>query len=177
MNRFLFVLAAGGAFLSLASGCGSTLSCEESDIPYSELEARQMKAVDPIGRFAAAKSSIMRQEIVTGKSILETPTVQMVEVKFQDPDKFCLTTFNDNQPFCSIILNGDQAWMALFDDKKVEKLDENATRKIKIMQQLATPDAKLSEILGTIAGDDTVFLALQNGIDGTKFIEKLREYM
>ena len=38
-------------------------------------------------------------------------------------------------------------------------------------------NAKHSEILGTIAGDDTVFLALQNGIDGTKFIEKLREYM
>ena len=39
----------------------------------------------------------------------------------------------------------------------------------------AIDNGGLSEVAGTIAGDDTIFLALKDGVDGKRFAQALRE--
>ena len=40
---------------------------------------------------------------------------------------------------------------------------------------LAIDNLGMDEVIGTIAGDDTVFLVLREGIPGSRVVEKLRE--
>ena len=96
------------AALLAVCGCSSLPNEELSPakITIAELEARRAAATDPNGRFAEAKSFVLKQELET-KRFLESPIVQMVETKIMRPGFFKITTYEDNQPMKAVISNGE----------------------------------------------------------------------
>ena len=118
-------------FLLLAGGCSSfNEEISAADISIDELEKRMQQAMDPNGRFARAKSYVMRQQVTTDRSWMELPEVQMVEVKFRAPDQFKLTTYTDNEAETVLIASGKEGWMADMKRKKLTRLDDKALQRI-----------------------------------------------
>ena len=151
------IMRAVPALLALAALCGcSSFSDEElspAKITITELEERRAKATDPNGRFAEAKSFVLKQELET-KRFLEKPLVQMVETKILRPGFFKITTYEDNQPKIAIISNGESSWVVDYDAKKVRMLDADKLRQVKKFSDITTPGSKLSDIFTDIIVQD-----------------------
>ena len=106
MKRLFFLICA--LWLLLLTGCYSfSEKISATDITLDQLEDSMQSAMDPNGRFAKAKTYVMRQQITTDRSWMELPVVQMVEIKFRAPDQFKLTTYTDNEPEHIVIANGN----------------------------------------------------------------------
>ena len=139
--------------VALLAVCGcSSLPREElspAGITIAELEARRAEATDPNGRFAEAKSFVLKQELET-KRFLESPLVQMVETKIMRPGFFKITTYEDNRPMRAIISNGASSWIVDYEAKKVRMLDAEKLRQSKKFSDITTPGSKLSEIFRNI---------------------------
>ena len=132
------------ALLALC-GC-SALSDEElspADISLAELETRMAKATDPHGRFAAATTFVMKQEVET-KRFMESPLVQMIETRIMRPNFFKLTTYEDNRPMRAIISNGESSWLVDYEAKRVRTLDADKMRRTKVLSDITSPGGKLS---------------------------------
>lgn len=144
----LFLAAASVTFL--AAGCSSVKDVTPSDLTVAELEAKQMRAVDPGKRINTIQTSILRQEITTSNGWMEPETIEMVEIKYQAPDKMSWTTFDENQPVSGWIIDGDQAWRVDYEKKTIDAIGSEQLADVKFMQKLAKPNTKMSEIFEKI---------------------------
>ncbi len=147
----LFFSAAVAALL--AAGCSSIQNVTPSDLTVAELEAKQMRAVDPGKRISTIKTSVLRQEIKTSNGWMEPETIEMVEIKYQAPDKMSWTTFDENQPISGWIINGDEAWMIDYENKNFSNISSDKLADMKFMQKLVKPDTRMSEIFEQITVD------------------------
>lgn len=139
MKKFGFVF--GLAVLLAVSGCVSTQDVlSESDLTLTELEKKINQATDSDGLFAASNSYIMRQEVAE-KHLLDDDEVQMVEVKFERPDRFALTTYKDNQIATVFCTDGKSGWVADYGSRKTLRLDENALRRMQMLASLGRPNS------------------------------------
>ena len=152
------------ALLLLGSGCAETFREElsKSDITVEQLESRMRQAMDPAGRFAGAKTYVMRQQITTEQGWMDPPLIQMVEIKFRRPDQFKLTTYTDNEPETAIIANGKSGWMVDLKAKKSAPLDGKALRRVMALVRLTNPGSRLKDVFPKIGIDRSV-------VDGEPF--------
>jgi len=173
--KLRLILAMVPVLLSgLLCGCWSTSEVlEPADITLKELEDRMAKATDPEGRYASARSLIMRQELTTRRP-WENTVVQMVETKFMRPDYFKTTVYDDNQPSSAFISNGESSWVVDFKMKKVRVMDEKAFRQLKAMSDITKPGSRLSQIFSNVSvklcriGDERFYkLDCSNSPDST----------
>ena len=150
----LFFMLFFAVFLLLAGGCTSfSEEISAADISIDELEKRMQQAMDPNGRFARAKSYVMRQQVTTDRSWMELPEVQMVEIKFRAPDQFKLTTYTDNEPEQMIIASGNEGWFVNMDSKKVVRLDRHKLESVLMLARLTNPGTPLKEVFKKISID------------------------
>lgn len=141
-------------FLLLAGGCSSfSEEISAADISIDELEKRMQQAMDPNGRFARAKSYVMRQQVTTDRSWMELPEIQMVEVKFRAPDHLKLTTYTDNKPEQMIIARSGEGWFVNMDSKKVVRLDRQKLESVLMLARLTNPGTPLKEVFKKISID------------------------
>lgn len=147
--KYFFLSSLVTAFV--LCGCASTGEiCRESDLSIEEIEKRKTLAVDPDGRYAKAKTSVMRQEIRTAVGWMEPEKLEMVEIKYEEPGNFKLTTFEDNEPVSAIIINNDQAWLANYDNESVFNYPLEELKKVRLLQKLSMPDTKLKDVFAEI---------------------------
>jgi outer membrane lipoprotein-sorting protein len=152
------------AVLAFVSGCAETFREElsKSDITVEQLEGRMRQAMDPTGRFAGAKTYVMRQQITTEQGWMDPPLIQMVEIKFRRPDQFKLTTYTDNDPETAIIANGKSGWMVDLKNKKSAPLDGVALRRVLGMVRLTDPGNRFEDVFPKVDIDRSI-------VDGEPF--------
>jgi len=163
----LFVYLPFLCTLLLAAGCATEFQEEisKSDITLDQLESRMQHAMDPTGRFAGARTYVMRQQITTEQGWMDPPLVQMVEIKFRRPDQFKLTTYTDNDPETAIIVNGKSGWMVDIKHKKSVALDGRALRRVRVLVRLTDPGNRFEDVFSKVEldkslVDDEVFYRL-----------------
>ncbi len=145
--KFLFP----AAILLLFCGCASTSEEDTiADLSLDEIELRKTRATDPEGRYARARTSIIRQEVCTPTGWLDPDIVQMVEVKFEEPGNFKVTTFDDNAPAHAIIINDQQAWIADYNSEIVGTIPHEQLEKVRILQRISQPDTLLKDVFSQI---------------------------
>ena len=130
-------------------GCVSNEELYEVDISADELEARKDKAMDPDGRYARAESCIVRQRI-TSENFFGIPQESMVELKFQNPDKFSLTSFSENMPVSALISDGTSAWKVDYKRRQVLPLNQRDLEISRGLARLANPLSRLHEVFEDI---------------------------
>ena len=142
----------------LLAGCATEFQEEisKSDITLDQLESRMRQAMDPTGRFAGAKTYVMRQQITTEQGWMDPPVIQMVEIKFRRPDQFKLTTYTDNDPETAIIANGKSGWMADLKHKKSVSLDGRALRRVLALVRLTDPGTRFEDVFSKVTLDKSV---------------------
>ena len=162
MKRFTYLPFLGA--LLLLAGCATEFHEEisKSDITLDQLESRMRQAMDPAGRFAGAKTYVMRQQITTEQGWMDPPIVQMVEIKFRRPDQFKLTTYTDNEPETAIIANGKSGWMADLKHRKSAALDGKALRRVLALVRLTDPGNRFEDVFSKVTLDKSI-------IDGEVF--------
>jgi outer membrane lipoprotein-sorting protein len=174
MNKIVKYMSSAFCAALVLCGCASLPDEELSpaDITLAELEEKMSQATDPEGRFAQAKSFVMKQVVET-KRFLDQPLVQMVETKFMRPDFFKITTYEDNQPVLSIISNGESSWVVDYNSQKVRTLDAEQLRQVKRFSDVTKPGSRLSAIFKDIRiqkcriGDEEYYKVECPGDDGS----------
>ncbi|MBR7103327.1 MAG: hypothetical protein IKC65_00105 [Lentisphaeria bacterium] len=153
MKLFRTLLVFSAALL--LAGCTAVFEEELSpaEITPAQLESRMKQAMDPTGRFAGAKTYVMRQQISTARGWLEPPLLQMVEVKFRRPDQFKLTTYTDNEAETVLIARGKEGWMADMKRKKLTRLDDKALQRVLAMAKLTNPGNRMADVFEKITLD------------------------
>ena len=151
MNTVVKYLSSAFCAALVLCGCASMPEEELSpaDITLAELEEKMSQATDPEGRYAQAKSFVMKQEVET-KRFLDQPLIQMVETKFMRPEFFKITTYEDNQPVISIISNGESSWIVDYNSQRVRTLDAEQLRQVKRFSDVTKPGSRLSAIFKDI---------------------------
>lgn len=143
MKKF-FALFGLAALLTLFTSSCTTVETEEipfeAEITLEDLMAKMTKATDPTGEYAKSKTYTMRQNVYTER-FLDEPKAQQVDVKFQQPDLFNLTTYEDNEPLSAVILNGPNGWSVDYKRRLVVPLDGKQLEQLKILASIATPDS------------------------------------
>ncbi|MCQ2378606.1 MAG: hypothetical protein MJ016_05265 [Victivallaceae bacterium] len=169
MKQSVFCLGAAAFVCLFSAGCSTPSAFTPAEITLEELEIRQKATTDPQGRYASAKSSILREEIKTENGWPEPPTIQMVEVKYQAPDKFRLTTFEENQPASAVIINGTQGWVANYTQREIATLDEKQMKRVISMLRRAPSASRLRDTFvlgspgrGELDGEDFYRLTCSN---------------
>ncbi|MBE6375861.1 MAG: hypothetical protein E7050_05280 [Lentisphaerae bacterium] len=139
MKKMVLFLAAFVLIL-FAGGCATEIIdvVSPADISLAELEKRMNAASDPDGLFAASSSYVMRQE-VKQEFFLDDDIVQMVEVKFEKPDKIALITFVDNEPSNIFCTDGKRGWIADYASRKIVLLDEKGLDRMQMLASLGRP--------------------------------------
>ena len=136
------------------AGCASFDEIDEdmviSKVSVQDIELRKNSIVDPNGRYQKARTSSMKQMVTTKATFTQPKEESMVEVKFQHPDKFKLSTYKDNQISLAIIVNGPNAWMADYNSKKISILNKEQLKKLNLIFQLSNPSSKISDVFKNI---------------------------
>ena len=131
---FLFPAATG---MMLFSGCGSTPELP-SDITLDALEERMAQAMDPERKYRDAASYFQRQNIEE-KGFFSSRR-NLVEVRFQRPDRFKLVVYDENQPLSGIISRDGKAWSIDYVNGVITELTGNELAKARVMLALGHPD-------------------------------------
>lgn len=155
MKSTLFATLLFSASLAFLAGCVTEEPDIESpaDITVAELETKMRNAMDPDGRYAKAKTFIQRQ-IVSTERFLDDPEEQVVEVKFERPDNFRLTTLDDNVPLSGLIVSGGKGWMVNFSGEKIVELTPEQLDQLKVLSGISNPDNSLSRALREVRVTD-----------------------
>lgn len=132
LSAFVLVLIAGGCATEIVDQISA------SDITLEELEKRMNSACDPKGLFAASSSYSLRQEI-RQELFLDDDIVQMVEVKFEKPDKIALITFVDNEPANIFCTDGHRGWIADYNSRRILLLEEKGLSRMQMLASLGKP--------------------------------------
>lgn len=159
---FFVIFAMTGWFSGCAS-MGEVVS--ESDLSVAEIEAKKSLAIDPDGRYANAKTSVMRQEIRTATGWLDPDKIQMVEVKYEAPGNFKIVTHDENTPVFAIIINQNQAWAADYSAQSVAPIPQSMIKRVMILEKMSDPRTKLGDVFANVKAekvtvDDEVFYRL-----------------
>lgn len=151
MKSTQFATLLFSALLALLAGCATAEPEIESpaDITVSELETKMRTAMDPDGRYAKAKTFIQRQ-IVSSERFLDDPEEQVVEVKFERPANFRLTTLDDNVPVSGLIVSGNNGWMVDYSGERIVELTPEQLDQLKILSGISNPDNSLTRALRDI---------------------------
>lgn len=146
----------------LMTGCATPEM--PSDITLDELELKMAQAMDPAGKYRNAYAYFQRQNIE--EEGLFTTNYQLVEVKFQHPDKFKFSYFEKNMPVTEILSIGPKAWFIDHKNNTVSEITGTALDKVKVMLALGHPDTDYDKLFSKV----DIFLARQSGRDCYKLV-------
>lgn len=132
------------------SGCAADLALRESDLSVKELEQKMAKALDPMGRFAAAERYVQRFEVKTSTGWLEPPQEQFMEVKFARPDNFKITISDDKGLLEGYIFNDAGGYRINYRSKSVKVLDKELLSHLRTMREIADPVMELETVFNHI---------------------------
>ena len=151
--KYMFAAAASAVLLT---GC---VSEQPSDISLDELEARVAQAMDPAGDYRKANAYYQRQNVV--EECFWEDKHQLVEVRFQRPDKFKFSYFEKNAPITEILSTDGKAWMINYKENTINEITGEALEKFKVMLSLGHPDTDYDKLFAKV---DTVIVR-QSGTD------------
>jgi len=133
------------AAVLLFSGC---VSEQPSDITLDELEQKMAQAIDPTGEYKKASTYFQRQNIKEEGFFSDKH--QLVEVKFQRPDKFKFSYYEKNKVATEIISVGGRAWAVDYNNAKLIEIQGEALEKFKVMLALGHPDTDYAELFAQV---------------------------
>ena len=164
MSRHFRNIALSAFVLSTAVLTGGCVTEMPSDITLDELELKMAQAMDPAKKYRNAYAYFQRQNIE--EEGLFSTSYQIVEVKFQRPDKFKFSYFEKNMPVTEILSIGKKAW--LIDHKKytVSEITGSALDKVKVMLALGHPDIDYDKLFSKV----DIFLTRWNDCDCYKLV-------
>ena len=138
------------AGLFVLTGCTS-ISEENipSDITIEELQSRKDKATDPEGRFAKAKSYVIRQQI-SGAGLFGNMQSKIVELKYKMPDKIKCTISSDGVPESGYIINGSKAWNINYKGKKFTPVAPQYMEQMRTLTLLNTPASNFKDVFKNV---------------------------
>lgn len=145
MKKSVLLSALSAAILMLLTGC---VSERPSDISLDELEKRVAKAMDPAGKYRNAYAYFQRQNIL--EEGFWNDKHQLVELRFQRPDKFKFSYFEKNAPVTEIISSGGRAWTVDHKKGTVKEIQGEALEKFKVMLELGHPDTDYDRIFAKV---------------------------
>ena len=165
-----------GAAILLAV-CGCAVPELPSDISVDTLEDRMAQVMDPQREYRKAHSYLQRQN-VEEKGFFSSK-LNMVEVRFQRPDRFKVTVYDENEPRSGILSRDGRAWTIDYENGIITELTGNALAKTKVMLALGHPDndydklfSKIDMSITTIEEDDKDLecykLVCSSGLPGAK---------
>ena len=140
----------------LLAGC---VSEQPSDISLDELEAKVAQAMDPAGDYRKANAYYQRQNVI--EEGFWSDKKQLVEVRFQRPDKFKLSYFEKNAPITEILSVGGQAWMINYKENTINEITGEALEKFKVMLSLGHPDTDYDKLFAKV----DMVIVREGGID------------
>ncbi|MBE6369120.1 MAG: hypothetical protein E7056_03040 [Lentisphaerae bacterium] len=143
--RKLFDSTAILCFILIMAGCATE---RPADISLDELKSQMAQAMDPAGEYRRASAYYQRQNIT--ESGFFSTSHQLLEVRFQRPDKFKLSYYHKNKVATEIISSGDQAWLVDHRHGKVTAISGEAHDKLKLMQALGHPDTDYGKLFSNI---------------------------
>jgi outer membrane lipoprotein-sorting protein len=150
MKKILRLMSGLAVVSFLFAGCASMEdSVSAADLTLTELEKKMQAATDPQGIFARSKTYVLLQQVST-KKFLSEPEENLVEVKFERPDKFRLTTYEDNKPVSMWCSDGQRGWIADYSSRKIKMLDGAALRRMTVMAQISNPQESYSKIFSKV---------------------------
>ena len=145
MKKWLSLAAAGIAAV-VFFGCSTPEDAlRPAEISLAELEQRMHKATDPQGNFAKSRTYSMLQTISTPQ-FLDDPEEQLVEVKFERPNKFSLISYKDNKPVAMWCSNGERGWVIDYGKRDIRVLAGSELRRMRLMSQISNPQESFSKI-------------------------------
>lgn len=118
------------------AGCVSTDPVEKEttpDITLEVLERKMIRARDPQGLFRQARTYLQRQVIRVGRA------AYLMEVRYQAPDCFKITTIRDNAPESAIILNGNSGWSVDYKQQAVTPIVGESLFQLKTLYNISNP--------------------------------------
>lgn len=130
------------AAMVLLSGCATE---RPADITLDELEKKMAQAMDPAREYRRAGSYFQRQNIEE-ETFWGNKKYQLVDVKFQRPDKFKFSYYEKNQPITEILSVGGRAWLINHKKHLVTELDGKTMEKFKVMLALSHPDTDYDKL-------------------------------
>ena len=161
-KSFCFSAAILAAVCSaLLTGCAAD---RPSDITLDELEMKMAQAMDPGKNYRNAYAYFQRQNIE--EEGLFSTDYQLVEVKFQRPDKFKFSYFEKNMPVTEILSVGKKAWFIDYKNYTVKELTGSALDKVKVMLALGHPDTDYDKLFSKV----DIFLTRLEGRDCYKLV-------
>lgn len=151
------LLTAAAITLWLLTGCVTQLP---SDIQLDELEKKMALAIDPEGVYRKTESYYQRQNVV--EKGFFSDTMQLVEVRFQRPDKFKFSYYEKNRPVRELLCLGSRAWNIDHSKGTVTEITGDALEKFRIMLALGHPDTDYDKLFAKVE----IFLTkLEDGKD------------
>ena len=148
MKKHTANLAAAFAALFSAVLTGCCTPDMPSDITLDELEVKMAQAMDPAGNYRNASAYFQRQNIE--EEGLFSTNYQLVEVKFQRPDKFKFSYFEKNMPATEILSVGKKAWFIDHKNHTVNEISGSALDKVKVMLALGHPDTDYDKLFSKV---------------------------
>ena len=131
---------------AMLTGCGAVE--RPSDITLDELEAKMARAMDPAGDYRKASAYFQRQNIE--EEGLFSTNYQLVELKFQRPDKFKFSYFEKNMPVTEILSIGSRAWLINYKKYTVTPITGTDLDKVKVMLALGHPDTDYDKLFSKV---------------------------
>ena len=159
--RSLAVIAAV-PFMAVLTGCAAPEL--PSDITLDELEMKMAQAMDPDKKYRNAYAYFQRQNIEE-EGFWETK-YQLVEVRFQRPDKFKLSYYEKNKPISEILSVDGKAWFIDHKNSAVKELTGLELDKLKVMIALGHPDTDYDKLFAKV----DLFLTRIDGRDHYKLV-------
>ena len=131
---------------AVLTGCGAVE--RPSDITLDELEVKMAQAMDPAGDYRKASAYFQRQNIE--EEGLFSTSYQLVELKFQRPDKFKFSYYEKNMPVTEILSIGNNAWLINYKNYTVTPLTGTDLDKVKVMLALGHPDTDYDKLFSKV---------------------------
>ena len=140
----IFAMMAG--VLLLTAGCAS--SEKPADITLDDLELKMARAMDPQKEYRNARTYFQRQNLIEEK--LFNTDHQLVEVRFQRPDKFKFSYYRKNKIATEVLSVGGKAWLIDYQKGKIAAIEGQALEKIKLMIELGHPDTDYDKLFARV---------------------------
>lgn len=146
---------AGAVLLTV---CGCTVPEQPSDISMDTLEDRMTQIMDPQREYRNAHSYIQRQNIEE-KGFFSSK-LNTIEVRFQRPDRFKVTVYDESEPRSGILSRDGRAWAIDYVNGIITELVGNELAKTKVMLALGHPDNDYDKLFSKI---DMSIVTLDDG--------------
>ena len=145
MKKSWKYIICSAASAMLLTGC---VSEQPSDISLDELETKVALAMDPAGDYRKASAYYQRQNII--EKGFWSDKHQLVEVRFQRPDKFKLSYYEKNTPVTEILSTGGRAWMINHKEGKITEITGDNLARFNVMLSLGHPDTDYDKLFAKV---------------------------